>query len=51
MPDSDPPEGVDSEDVERVMRRVLQAEQNKLHMDLPRGVINEIEAIIEDEVQ
>lgn len=51
MPDSEPPEGVDPQDVERVMRRVLQAEKDKLHMDLPRGVINEIEAIIKDEVE
>lgn len=45
------PDGVDSRTAERAMRRVLQAEKDKLHMDLPRGINNEIQAIIEDEVK
>ena len=49
MTQNDLPDGVDSETVERAMRRVLEAEKDRLHMDLPRGVINEIEDIIEDE--
>jgi hypothetical protein len=33
------------------MRRVLQAEEDKLHMDSPQGINNEIQAIIEDELK
>jgi len=51
MADTEPPDGVDEETVERAMRRVLEAEKNKLHMDLPRGINNEIQQIIEDEVR
>jgi hypothetical protein len=50
MSNSELPEGVDSETVKRAMRRVLEAEEEKLHMDLPRGIINEIEQIIREEV-
>jgi hypothetical protein len=51
MAPEDPPDGVSAEAVERAMRRVLQAEKDKLHMDLPRGINNEIQQIIEDEVE
>lgn len=51
MTQSDPPEDVDPETIQRAMRRVLEAEKDKLHMDLPRGINNEIQDIIEDEVQ
>lgn len=34
----------------QIRERVLQAEKEKLHMDLPRGVINDIEEIIREEV-
>ena len=50
MSRSGPPDGVDDEMVVRTMRRVLQAEEDKLHMDLPRGINDEIEAIIKDEL-
>lgn len=51
MSQTDPPDGVDDETIRRTMRRVLQAEEDKLHMDRPRGINNEIEAIIEDEIE
>lgn len=51
MTESQLPDGVDAETVERAMRRVLEAEQDKLHMDNPLGINNEIQAIIEDEVK
>ncbi|MDS0284046.1 hypothetical protein [Haloarcula onubensis] len=51
MSQTDPPEGVDNEAIRRAMRRILQAEEDKLHMDLPRGINDEIEAIIEDEIK
>lgn len=51
MTQTDPPEDVDSETIERAMRRVLQAEQDKLHMDIPQGISNEIQAIIKDEIK
>lgn len=51
MSQTDPPENVDQETIQRTMRRVLQAEKDKLHMDNPRGINNEIQAIIEDEVK
>lgn len=47
----DPPEGVDKETIERTMRRVLEAEEAKLHMDLPRGINDEIQSIIEGEIK
>lgn len=51
MSQKDLPDGVDEETIKRAMRRVLEAEKAKLHMDLPRGINNEIQDIIEDEVQ
>ena len=51
MSQIDPPEGVDNETIRRAMRRILQSEEDKLHMDLPRGINDEIEAIIEDEIK
>jgi hypothetical protein len=51
MPQHDLPDGVDDETIERAMRRVLQAEKDKLHMDLPRGIKNDLQRIIEDEVE
>lgn len=33
-----------------IRERVLQAEKEKLHMDLPRGAINDIEQIIREEI-
>lgn len=34
----------------RIRERVLQAEKEKLHLDLPRGIINEIEEIVKEEI-
>ena len=48
---------LDEEDIEieeaklrRIRERVLQAEKEKVHLDLPRGVINEIENIVREEI-
>lgn len=35
----------------KIRRRVLEAEKEKLNLDLPRGINNEIEKIIEEEIQ
>lgn len=51
MSQTDPPDGVDDETIRQTMRRVLKAEEDKLHMDLPRGINDEIQAIIEDEIE
>lgn len=37
--------------LKRVRERVLQAEKNKLHMKNPRGVVNDIEEIIREEIE
>lgn len=50
MSETDPPDGVDKDKIRRAMRRVLQAEEDKLHMDNPLGINNDIQAIIEDEI-
>lgn len=42
---------VGTETIQRIMQRVLQAEENKLHMKLPRGINQELKDIIEDEVE
>lgn len=34
----------------RIREQVLQAEKEKLHLDLPRGINNEIEEIVREEV-
>ena len=51
MSQVDPPEGVDEETVKRAMRRVLEAEEEKLHMDSPKGINNNIQKIIENEIK
>ncbi|MFC7214306.1 hypothetical protein ACFQO4_09475 [Saliphagus sp. GCM10025334] len=51
MSQTDPPDGVDNETVRRAMRRILQAEEDKLHMDRPHGINDEIKSIIEDEIK
>lgn len=51
MSEIDPPDGVGDELIQRTMRRILQAEEDKLHMDNPRGINNEIQSIIEDEIK
>jgi len=51
MSEAEPPNNIDEATVRRTMRRILQAEEDKLHMDLPRGINDEIQSIIEDEVK
>lgn len=52
--DGSPLDGKDleikEEKLRRIRERVLQAEKEKLHLDTPRGVINEIEAIVREEI-
>jgi hypothetical protein len=36
--------------IKRVRERVLQAEKEKLHLDLPRGINDEIETIVREEI-
>lgn len=47
----DLPEGVDAEQMQRIVRRVLEAEQDKLHMGNPLGINQDLQQIIEDEVK
>lgn len=51
MSGQDLPDGVDEETVTRMMRRVLEAEKEKLHMGNPIGINDDIESIIEDEIK
>lgn len=51
MGSKDVPDGVDEETVTRMMKRVLEAEKDKLHMGNPIGINNDIESIIEDEIK
>lgn len=41
---------LDEAKLRRIRERVLKAEKEKLHMDLPRGVINDIEDIVREEI-
>ena len=34
----------------RIRERVLKAEKEKLHLDNPRGVVNDIEDIVREEI-
>lgn len=36
--------------IRRIRERVLEAEKEKLHLDNPRGIINDIEAIVREEI-
>jgi hypothetical protein len=36
--------------MQRMMQRVLEAEQDKLYMRTPQGINNDIKSIIEEEV-
>lgn len=51
MPSSNLPDGVDRETAARLLRRVLEAEQNKLYMESPIGIKNDIREIIEEEIE
>ncbi|ERG97212.1 hypothetical protein [Haloquadratum walsbyi] len=50
MTDNDLPDSVDKKQINRIMERVLKAEKNKLHMGSPKGINNDIEQIIKEEV-
>lgn len=41
---------IDEQTLRQIRERVLQAEKEKLHLDLPRGIINEIEEIVREEI-
>ena len=51
MMDVDPPEGMTEEEFRHLLNNVLAAENEKLHMDSPVGINNDIERIIEREVR
>lgn len=51
MSNQDLPEDVDEETIKRMMRRVLKAEKDKLHMENPIGINDDIESIIEEEIK
>jgi len=42
---------VPAETLVRIRERVLKAEKEKLNLDLPRGINNEIEQIIREEIE
>lgn len=42
---------VEDEKIATIIERVLQAEQGKLHLKNPRGIHNEIEEIVREEVE
>ena len=41
---------ISSDKIEKIRERVLKAEKEKLHLDLPRGINDEIEQIIIEEI-
>ena len=51
MSDEDLPDDATAQEMQVLMRRVLAAEQDKLHMKNPRGIINDLERIIKEEIQ
>lgn len=51
MTKSDPPDGVDPEHIHQIMRYVLEAEEDKLHMGNPVGINEDIKKIIEREIK
>lgn len=50
MATDDLPDGVTQEEIQRILRRVLEAEQDKLHMGNPMGINDDLESIIREEV-
>lgn len=45
------PDHLDDETTRRLLQRILEAEKDRLHMGNPRGVRQEIEEIIREEVE
>lgn len=41
---------LDEGKLRRIRERVLEAEKEKLHLDNPRGIINDVENIIREEI-
>lgn len=41
---------ISEQKLRQIRKRVLEAEKGKLHLDLPRGINNEIEEIIREEI-
>jgi len=41
---------IDQAKLRRIRERVLNAEKEKLHLDNPRGVVNDIEDIVREEM-
>lgn len=41
---------LDQAKLRRIRERVLKAEKEKLHLDNPRGVVNNIEDIVREEI-
>lgn len=41
---------IDQAKLRRIRERVLKAEKEKLHLDNPRGVVNDIENIVREEI-
>ena len=50
MSEDELPPGVDKDQVTEIMERVLKAEKEKLHMNTPSGINNQIESIVKEEV-
>jgi hypothetical protein len=50
MTDSMEEPSIPDSKLKRIRERVLQAEKEKLNLDNPRGIINDIEQIIEEEI-
>jgi hypothetical protein len=42
---------ISQEKIIAIQERALKAEKNKLHMDVPQGINNEIEEIIREEIR
>jgi hypothetical protein len=51
MSQENPDTEVENEKIASVIERVLQAEQDKLHLKNPRGIREDIEDIIREEVE
>lgn len=45
------PSHLDSRSARELLELVLEAEKDRIHMKQPRGVNNEIESVIRDEVE
>ena len=46
----DPPAGVSDDDVRELVQEVLEIEQERVHMAIPKNAINEIEKAVRESV-